>query len=175
MKKGVFGVWGDTWSDVWCDMEKRNVQLGVTFGVTVLTRKAWDWMLYNSPKTRIGVVFGCLGGGDNPVFSGVFCVCGLSGMLGLSGGPVSATLLYLCMCVRDGRCVMCVSCATEVCGVCVVRDGGCVCVVRDGGCGVCRVRRRCACVCRVRRRVWGVVIRCAPSLGRGLCRGTARV
>lgn len=33
---GVFRVWGDTWGDVWCDMEKRNVQLGVTFGVTLL-------------------------------------------------------------------------------------------------------------------------------------------
>ena len=57
-------------------------------------------------------------------------------MLGLSGGPVSATLLYLCMCVRDGRCVMCVSCATEGV-VCVVCDGGVrVCVVCGGGCGV---------------------------------------
>nr|DAI35406.1 MAG TPA: hypothetical protein [Caudoviricetes sp.] len=37
VKMGVFRVWGDTWGDVWCDMEKRNVQLGVTFGVTLLT------------------------------------------------------------------------------------------------------------------------------------------
>nr|DAE20689.1 MAG TPA: hypothetical protein [Siphoviridae sp. ctUir1]DAW78653.1 MAG TPA: hypothetical protein [Caudoviricetes sp.] len=37
VKMGVFRVWGDTWCDVWCDMEKRNVQLGVTFGVTLLT------------------------------------------------------------------------------------------------------------------------------------------
>ena len=36
-KMGVFMAWGDTWSDVWCDKEKRNVQLGVTFGVTLLT------------------------------------------------------------------------------------------------------------------------------------------
>ena len=34
-------TWGDTWCDIWCDIEKRNVQLGVTFGVTVLTWKAW--------------------------------------------------------------------------------------------------------------------------------------
>ncbi|MCI5709736.1 MAG: hypothetical protein MR301_01020 [Prevotella sp.] len=42
VKKGVFGVWGDTWSDVWGDKEKRNVLLGVTFGVTVLTLKTSD-------------------------------------------------------------------------------------------------------------------------------------
>lgn len=36
-ENGRFLTWGDTWCDVWCDMEKRNVQLGVTFGVTVLT------------------------------------------------------------------------------------------------------------------------------------------
>ena len=42
VKMGVFRVWGDTWGDVWGDMEKRNVQLGVTFGVTVLTLKTSD-------------------------------------------------------------------------------------------------------------------------------------
>ena len=42
VKMGVFRVWGDTWGDVWCDKEKRNVLLGVTFGVTVLTLKTSD-------------------------------------------------------------------------------------------------------------------------------------
>lgn len=37
---GVYGkkwVWGDTWGDIWGDSAKRNVPIGVTFGVTRLT------------------------------------------------------------------------------------------------------------------------------------------
>lgn len=73
---GVFRVWGDTWGDVWCDKEKRNVQLGVTFGVTVLTLKMDDCPPFISLFCVIDFENGRLEGGDNPTFWHVpnFCV-----------------------------------------------------------------------------------------------------
>lgn len=76
---GVFRVWGDTWGDVWCDKEKRNVLLGVTFGVTVLTLK----MDYCPPFISLFCVIGFknvrLVGGVIPTFCHVINLCGMSG------------------------------------------------------------------------------------------------
>ena len=55
-------------------MEKRNAQFRVTFRVTVLTWKTEYYPLRNAPKNVIGVVLGCLGGGDNHTNRGVFRV-----------------------------------------------------------------------------------------------------
>lgn len=91
---GVFRVWSDTWSDVWSDRKKRNVQFGVTFGVTVLTWKNRYCPLPIARKSVIDVVFGCLRGGDNPTFRGVFRLCRMRGMQCLSG---FVAVLYLSM------------------------------------------------------------------------------
>ena len=118
---GVFRVWGDTWGDVWCDKEKRNVLLGVTFGVTVLTLKMDDCPPFISLFCVIDFENGRLEGGDNPTFWHVPNFCVMSEMPCLSGFCCFATLLYLCMCVRD-----------TFCGVERVRDA-CDVSIRRGG------------------------------------------
>ena len=110
-ERGVFRVWSYTWSYIWSDMEKRNVSRGVTFGVTVLTRKTKYCPLRIARKNVIGVVLGCLGGGDNPTNWGGFGVAAKRGkrvFIGVSGG---FDLLYMSVSV----------CATRVRGRCVWR------------------------------------------------------
>lgn len=107
---GVFRGWGDTWGDVWCDKEKRNVLLGVTFGVTVLTLKMDDCPPFISLFCAIGFENGRLEGGDNPTFWHVpnFCV--------MSGTPCLSGFWLLCypiipMYVRARHVLRCGACA----------------------------------------------------------------
>ena len=97
---GVFRGWGDTWGDVWCDKEKRNVLLGVTFGVTVLTLKIDDCPPFISLFCAIGFENGRLEGGDNPTF--LACSKPLRNVWNALFIGVLATLLpyytYVCAC-----------------------------------------------------------------------------
>ena len=70
-------------------MEKRNAQRGDAFGDALLTWKTRDCPLRIARKNVIGVVLGCLGGGDNPTIRGGFgaaAKCGKRVFIGVSGG-----------------------------------------------------------------------------------------
>ena len=114
-------------------MEKRNVQRGCAFGYSFLTWKTRDCPRQNTEKFWIEVIFGRLGGGDNPTFYTFLNLCEMSGKPYLQGFSAFFILLDIYMCVRD-----------TFCGAWRVRRA-CGVSVRRGG----RVRRWCSgCVCR---------------------------